>query len=268
MTRNQQAGATRLRAGRIDLVPTQLLRAVALLRWSGSITTQRHGGVGQRGDLSGGPLHHNTLADAVERLTAEEGEPIRKRPAHRRVARGFVAPSTGHCALAASDRPPTARSAGAGRRKKSGRKVTQDKEDAAADTATAVILSFARARGADTFASFVYGQYLDVWRRILTDVKRHHVPIDEAIENRPAGSDPCGYPPPDQRAALRTCLLHLLARERRAVELRYLEEASSERIARDLGVTPENARRLVCTGLARLRRAMPGALALVRGKPA
>jgi RNA polymerase sigma factor (sigma-70 family) len=131
-------------------------------------------------------------------------------------------------------------------------------EDAVADTCTEVILSLERARGAETFAGFVYGHYLNVRRRIIRDVRQHPVPMHEEIERILASSEPDGDPTPDQVVALRSGLAQLPSRERRAVELRYLEKASSAQIAAELAVTEGNARRIVFSGLARLRKGLLG----------
>src|SRR5204862_2030350 len=55
--------------GSINLVPTQLFRELALLQLIGYTTTQLQAGYCQRGHLAVAPMHKNTLADAVERLT-------------------------------------------------------------------------------------------------------------------------------------------------------------------------------------------------------
>ncbi|MBV9281962.1 MAG: hypothetical protein JOZ41_17935 [Chloroflexi bacterium] len=55
--------------GSINLVPTTLFRERALLKLIGYTTTQLQAGCCQRGQLPIGPMHKNTLADAIERLT-------------------------------------------------------------------------------------------------------------------------------------------------------------------------------------------------------
>jgi RNA polymerase sigma factor (sigma-70 family) len=124
-------------------------------------------------------------------------------------------------------------------------------QDAIADTCAAVVLDLDRARSADTFAGFVYGQFLTVRRRAL---RRGRLPttlldgLDVAIPEDEAG------PSVEQLTWLRAALERLPRREQQAVLLRYMEEASAAQIARQLGTTPGNARRLVCIGLGRLRR--------------
>ena len=58
----------------INLVPTKLLREIALLRLIGYTTVHMQVGFCQRGNLSVGPMHKNPLADAVERLSAADVE--------------------------------------------------------------------------------------------------------------------------------------------------------------------------------------------------
>jgi hypothetical protein len=112
----------------INLVPTQLFRDIALLRLIGYTTTQMQVGFCQRGNLAVGPMHQNTLADAVERLSAEDLERVLNGTAQRLAERGFFAQSTGHFALDASDLPTTPTYTGAGLLTKTERKVTKDKQ--------------------------------------------------------------------------------------------------------------------------------------------
>jgi hypothetical protein len=113
--------------GSINLVPTKLFREIALLQLIGYTTTQMQVGFCQRGHLDRGPMHKNTLADAVERLSAAELAAVLNRTAERLAARGFFAKSRGHFALDASDLPTTAKYAGAGLLKKTEKKLTKDK---------------------------------------------------------------------------------------------------------------------------------------------
>jgi Transposase DDE domain len=112
----------------INLVPTKLFREIALLRLIGYTTTQMQVGFCQRGNLSVGPMHKNTLADAVERLSADDLERVLNGTAQRLAERGFFAQSKGHFALDASDLPTTAQYTGAGLLTKTERKVTQAKQ--------------------------------------------------------------------------------------------------------------------------------------------
>jgi hypothetical protein len=91
-----------------------LFREIALLRLIGYTTTQMQVGFGQRGNLPVGPMHQNTLADAVERLSADDLARVLNGTAQRLAQRGFFAPSKGLFALDASDLPTTAQSTGAG----------------------------------------------------------------------------------------------------------------------------------------------------------
>src|SRR6266849_8629083 len=129
-------------------------------------------------------------------------------------------------------------------------------EDAIADTCAEVLLSLPKARGAETFAGFVYGHYLNARRRVLADIHRTAAtfPIDEKVENTLVSPEPLPDTAGADLATLRSCLGLLPPRERRAVELRYLEGASALGISTELGVNEGNARRIVFNGLARLRR--------------
>jgi Transposase DDE domain len=112
----------------INLVPTKLFREIALLQLIGYTTIQLQVGFCQRGNLPGGPMHKNTLADAVERLNVDDLEAVLNGTARRLAQRGFFAQSTGHFALDASDLPTTPGYAGAGLLTKIERKVTKDKQ--------------------------------------------------------------------------------------------------------------------------------------------
>jgi hypothetical protein len=114
--------------GSMNLVPTRLFRDVGLLKLIGYTTTQIQAGFCQRGHLAVGPMHKNTLADAVERLSAEELETLLNETVKRLVARGCLAQSLGHFALDASDLETTRRYTGAGLKTMTERKVTKKKE--------------------------------------------------------------------------------------------------------------------------------------------
>ncbi len=114
--------------GSINLVPTRLFRDLALLKLIGYTTTQIAAGFCQRGHRATGPMHQNTLADAIERLSAEELETLLNETVKRLVARGCLAQSQGHFALDASDLETTAKYQGAGLKKVTERKVTKKKE--------------------------------------------------------------------------------------------------------------------------------------------
>jgi hypothetical protein len=103
--------------GSINLVPTRLFRQVALLKLIGYSEAEMAAGFCQRGNLPSGPMHKNTLADAVERLSAQELEQVLNETASRLRARGLFRNSKGHFALDATDLETTARYEGAGVKK-------------------------------------------------------------------------------------------------------------------------------------------------------
>jgi hypothetical protein len=103
--------------GSINLVPAKLFRQAALMKLIGYTTTEMQIGFCQRGNLAAGPMHKNTLADAVERLSAGELECVLNETASRLRARGFFDGSRGHFALDATDLETTAHYRGAGVKK-------------------------------------------------------------------------------------------------------------------------------------------------------
>jgi RNA polymerase sigma factor (sigma-70 family) len=129
-------------------------------------------------------------------------------------------------------------------------------EDVVANTCTSVVLALDSARGAETFAGFVLGHLLNERRRALhargggglelIGLEQVDVPAPEP--------DAAEGPEAELLALLHQELAALPSRERRAVVLRYFEDASAVQIGTELGVQPGNARRILCTGLARLRR--------------
>jgi hypothetical protein len=112
----------------MNLVPTKLFRDVALLKLIGYKTTQMQVGFCQRGNLAAGPMHKNTLSDAVERLGAEELEYLLNETARRLAERGFLRQSKGHFALDATDLETTAKCQGAGLKKYSEWKVNKEQQ--------------------------------------------------------------------------------------------------------------------------------------------
>lgn len=114
----------------INLVPTKLFRQVALLKLIGYTTTEMQIGFCQRGNLAAGPMHKNTLADAVERLSSEELEFILNETASHLRAKGFFRNSKGHFALDATDLETTPRYQGAGVRKYTEWKVDKETKKA------------------------------------------------------------------------------------------------------------------------------------------
>lgn len=130
-------------------------------------------------------------------------------------------------------------------------------DDAVEDTCSTAVICFQNARGPDTFAGFVYGHFLNIRRRALQEPCMAPVPEDLAAASTVEPSD-------DELALLYRCLDELPDRERRAVELRYLEEATAERIAEVMGVSKVNARQLVFRGMLRLRDCAGGRSSLGR----
>jgi RNA polymerase sigma factor (sigma-70 family) len=125
-------------------------------------------------------------------------------------------------------------------------------EDVVADTCAAVLTSVDDAYGAETFSAFVYGLYLNARRRAFRIAREPAVPLGalDHVEHTPS------HPDPDEILLLGHCLKELPDRERRAIELRYLSDASTAEIARALNVSESNARRIVFNGLRRLRKSM------------
>jgi RNA polymerase sigma factor (sigma-70 family) len=124
-------------------------------------------------------------------------------------------------------------------------------DDVVADTCASVLLGLVRARGAATFAGFVRGHYLNARRQAIA------APPTQTLDDyRPdAHTDHTAGAVEDHRwEVVEGCLERLPPRERIAVDLRYFEEASAERIAAVLDVGIGNARRIVFNGLARLRQ--------------
>lgn len=113
--------------GSINLVPLRLFRDHALLTLIGYTTTQIQAGLCERGHVAVGPMHKNTLADAVERLSGAELETLLNETVKRLAARGFFTTSRGHFALDASDLETTRRYTGAGMKAVTEQKVTKKK---------------------------------------------------------------------------------------------------------------------------------------------
>ena len=127
-------------------------------------------------------------------------------------------------------------------------------EDVVADTCSSVAVCFARARGDETFAWFVYGCYLNERRRTLAYLLRTRparVSLSEA--DLPVHSDDPQVQL-EERSEVWQALACLPPRERTAVSLRHLECLPCEHIAALLGVTVGNARHIIYKGLRRLRQ--------------
>ena len=131
-------------------------------------------------------------------------------------------------------------------------------DDAVADTCAAVVLGLQGAYGEETFGGFVRGHYQNVRRRALRDGRRPEVYLGPGMDVPDPDPEPGAQAGPDDEAlaALRAGVAALPPRERAAVRLRYFEGRSSAETAAALGVTEGNARRILCLGLARLRRGL------------
>ena len=127
-------------------------------------------------------------------------------------------------------------------------------EDVVAETCAGVAVSFDRARGPDTFQGFVLGQMLNARRRSMRALGGAAEVLgdyDVAVE----GSDEqVAEPSPQALEILRSGIAALPWRERRALSMRYFDNASTAQIAHELQVTEVNARRLVFNALRRLRQ--------------
>jgi RNA polymerase sigma factor (sigma-70 family) len=124
-------------------------------------------------------------------------------------------------------------------------------DDAVADVLAAVVTTFDCARGADTFRGFVLGHRFNIRRRVRCVVRAPFVRLD-AVDT--AFADIAERPDPTDLDRLGRALDALPDREFRAINLHYFSELGSEQVARELGVSPVNARQIVHQGLRRLRR--------------
>jgi len=99
----------------MNCVGKTLFRDIALLKLIGYTTQQLQTGFCNRGyGDKQKPMHKNVLADAVEKLTADELETILNKSIQRLVAKGVFAESQGHFAMDGSDLETTARYRDAG----------------------------------------------------------------------------------------------------------------------------------------------------------
>jgi len=124
-------------------------------------------------------------------------------------------------------------------------------EDVVADTCVRVLLGLDGAHGPATFVAFVHGHFRNACRPYIRNTYGCHSSLDGVDVAAPI---PELGPSQHTLARLRDALGCLPERERRAVLLRYFENRPTAGIAAELGVTTLNARRIVCNGLARLRR--------------
>jgi hypothetical protein len=99
----------------MNCVGQTLFRDLALLKLIGYTTEQLRDGFCRRGKPGKQkPLHKNVLADAVEKLTADEVSYILNESVKRLAAQGLFAESRGHFALDGSDLETTPRFKGCG----------------------------------------------------------------------------------------------------------------------------------------------------------
>jgi len=111
----------------INQVPGRLFRDTALLLLIGYTTEQLASGFCSRGYTDKQkPMHKNTLADAVEKLSAEEVAYILNEAVKRLARRGVFRSSQGHFALDSTDLETTEHYRGAGKKKVTVRKRLPD----------------------------------------------------------------------------------------------------------------------------------------------
>jgi hypothetical protein len=112
----------------MNQVAERLFKDLALMRLIGYSSDQLASGFCRRGRKdSQKPMHKNTLADAVEKLTTEELEYVFNGAVRRLAERGFFDNSQGIFALDSTDLPTTKRYEGAGSRTITKRKKSQGK---------------------------------------------------------------------------------------------------------------------------------------------
>jgi hypothetical protein len=113
----------------MNQVGERLFKDVALMRLIGYTSDQLLSGFCRRGRAeSDKPIHKNTLADAVEKLTPEELSLIFNGAVKRLAEHGFFEHSGGVFALDSTDLPTTEHYAGAGRRTRIVKKKARDKQ--------------------------------------------------------------------------------------------------------------------------------------------
>src|SRR5215471_11038283 len=126
-----------------------------------------------------------------------------------------------------------------------------DLDDAVAEVLAAVVMTFDRARGAESFRGFVLGHRFNVRRRARSTSRAALVDLDSAAE---ACIEAPERPDPADLERLGEALYSLPVREYHAINLHYFENLRSEQVARELGVTAVNARQIVWQALRRLRQ--------------
>lgn len=113
----------------INQVPGRLFRDQALMLLIGYSTDQLLSGFCHRGyEDKDKPMHKNVLADAVEKLTAEELAYILNGAVKRLAEQGVFEPSQGHVALDSSDLATTEHYRGVGKKKVKVRKRLPNKQ--------------------------------------------------------------------------------------------------------------------------------------------
>jgi RNA polymerase sigma-70 factor (ECF subfamily) len=125
-------------------------------------------------------------------------------------------------------------------------------EDAVEETCAAVVLSLEKAQGPATFSGFAYGHFLNARRRAQRGVMTEPLP-DEGTAHASDSPGQEDVVPEEDIDVLRHCLDALPERERRAVQLRYFEDAPALRIAEALETSEGNARQIVFRAIAHLR---------------
>ena len=127
-----------------------------------------------------------------------------------------------------------------------------DLDDAVAEVVAAVVMTFDRARGAESFRGFVLGHRFNVRRRVRSLVRAPLVDLSTADEAVVVDAPEC--PDPTDLDRLGEALFALPEREYQAISLHYFRDLCSEQVALHLGVTPVNARQIVWQAIRRMRR--------------
>ena len=99
----------------MNSVPERLFGDIGLLKLLGFTVRQIKEGFCDRGKYEGGPMHKNTLADAVARVTLEESEQILNGTAQMLAKKGML-PKEGKYVLDATDLVTTEKFRGCGRK--------------------------------------------------------------------------------------------------------------------------------------------------------
>jgi RNA polymerase sigma factor (sigma-70 family) len=128
-------------------------------------------------------------------------------------------------------------------------------EDVVEEASASAIVNIDRARGPDTFEGFVRGHFLNARRRMLPEDRPNVVPLTDDLDlSDPSESGAVDGLEPEERRQLHSALAALPERERRALELYYLEELCYASVGVVLGVTEEHARQIASRARAHVRR--------------